>query len=65
MGIDTIFKIGAIGIIVATLSQILNKSGRDEQATFIVLAGVIVVMTIIVGMLSDLFNEVRTIFNFF
>lgn len=63
--IDIIFKVGAIGIIVAVFNQILSRTGRDEQAMFITLAGVIVVMALIVNMMNDLFMEVKTIFNLY
>lgn len=65
MDIDIIFKVGAIGIIIAIFTQILSKSGREEQAVFVTIAGVIVVMAIIIGMLNQLFNEVKTIFNIY
>ena len=49
MDIDLIFKVGAIGIVVAVFNQILTKTGRDEQAMLVTLAGVIVVMALIVA----------------
>lgn len=65
MDIDIIFKVGAIGILVAVFNQILSRTGRDEQAMFITLAGVIVVMALIVNMMNDLFMEVKSIFNLY
>lgn len=65
MDIDIILKVGAIGIIVAVFNQILTRTGREEQAMFVTLAGVIVVMALIINMLNDLFNEVKTIFNIY
>jgi len=65
MDIDIIFKVGAIGILVAVFNQILTRTGRDEQAMFITLAGVIVVMALIVNMMNDLFMEVKSIFNLY
>ncbi len=65
MDIDIIFKVGAIGILVAVFNQILSRTGRDEQAMFITLAGVIVVMALIINMMNDLFMEVKTIFNLY
>ncbi|WP_209511388.1 stage III sporulation protein AC [Sedimentibacter acidaminivorans] len=65
MDIDIIFKVGAIGILVAVFNQILSRTGRDEQAMFITLAGVIVVMALIINMMNDLFIEVKTIFNLY
>lgn len=65
MDINLIFKVGAIGIVVAVFNQILTKTGRDEQAMFVTLAGVIVVMALIVGMMNDLFTEVKSVFNLY
>lgn len=65
MNIDIIFKVGAIGIIVAVFNQILTRTGREEQAMFVTLAGVIVVMALIVNMMNELFVEVKSIFNLY
>lgn len=65
MDIDIILKVGAIGLIVAVFNQILSRTGRDEQAMFVTLAGVIVVMTLIINMLNNLFAEVKAIFNIY
>ena len=65
MDIDIILKVGAIGIIVAVFNQILTRTGREEQAMFVTLAGVILVMALIINMLNDLFIEVKTIFNIY
>ena len=62
MEIDIIFKIAAIGILTAVINQILKLSGKDEIATFVTLAGIIVVLFSIVDMISELFNTVRTLF---
>ncbi len=64
MEIDLIFKIAAIGIIISILNQVLTRSGREEQATMTTLAGVIVVLMIIAQKISDLFNLVKTLFQF-
>jgi len=61
--IDLIFKIAAIGIIVAVLNQVLIRSGREEQAMLTTLAGLIVVLTIIVSEISTLFDTVKTAFG--
>jgi stage III sporulation protein AC len=63
MGIDLIFKIAAIGILVSVLNQLLIRSGREEQAMLTTLAGLIVVLLIVVKEISNLFNTVKTIFN--
>lgn len=63
MDIDLIFKIAAIGIIVAVLNQVLVRSGREEQAMLTTLAGLIVVLMMIIGEISRLFETVKTIFE--
>ncbi|HEY9061226.1 MULTISPECIES: stage III sporulation protein AC [Pseudobacteroides] len=64
MGIDLIFRIAAIGILVSVLNAVLNKSGREEQAMMTTLAGLIVVLLMIVKEIAGLFDTVKTIFNF-
>ena len=64
MGIDVIFKIAAIGIAIAVLNQVLVKAGREEQAMFTTLAGVIVVLMLILQMVSEFFDSVRTFLEF-
>ncbi|MBE6762919.1 MAG: stage III sporulation protein AC [Ruminococcaceae bacterium] len=63
MDVDLIFKIAAIGIIVAVLNQVLIRSGREEQAMLTTLAGLIVVLTIIVAEISTLFETVKSAFG--
>lgn len=63
MDIDLLFKIAGIGIIVAVLYQILTKAGREDQAMMTTLAGMIIVLTLVVTKISDLFTTVRTVFN--
>ena len=64
MDVDLIFKIAAIGIIVAVLSQLLNRSGHEEQSTMVVLAGLVVVMMMLVQQISDLFSLIENLFRF-
>ena len=61
MDVDLIFKIAAVGIIVAVLNQLLVRSGREEQAMLTTLAGLIVVLTIIVTEIGDLFSTVKSV----
>ena len=63
MDVDLLFKIAAIGILVAVLHQVLVRAGREEQAMMTTLAGVIIVLSILVKEISNLFNSVRVIFN--
>lgn len=64
MDIDLIFKIAAIGIIVSILNQVLARSGRDEQATMTTLAGLVVVLMMLAQKISELFDLVKTLFQF-
>ena len=64
MEIDLVFKIAAIGIIVAVLNQLLVRSGREEQAMLTTLAGLIVVLSMIVTEISQLFDAVKSVFGF-
>ena len=63
MDVDLIFKVAAIGILVAVLNQLLIRSGREEQAMLTTLAGLIVVMMILIGEISDLFQLIKTTFG--
>ena len=63
MDIELVFKIAAIGIIVAVLNQLLIRSGREDQAMMTTLAGLIVVLMMLVQQISDLFDLVKTLFS--
>ncbi|MBQ7874842.1 MAG: stage III sporulation protein AC [Oscillospiraceae bacterium] len=63
MDVDMIFKIAAIGIIVAVLNQVLIRSGREEQAMMTTLAGLIVVLMMLIGEISNLFDTVKSVFG--
>ena len=63
MNVDFIFKIAAIGIVVAVLNQLLQRSGREEQAMMSTIAGLIVVLMMIVTEISNLFDTIKSIFN--
>lgn len=64
MDVDLIFKIAAIGILVAVLNQLLIKSGRDDQAMLTTLAGLIVVLFMMVNQVKLLFDTIKTTFGF-
>ena len=64
MEVDLIFKIAAVGILVAVLNQLLVRSGREEQAMMTTLAGLIVVMMLIVQKISELFALIQPVFDF-
>lgn len=63
MNVDFIFKIAAIGIVEAVLNQLLQRSGREEQAMMTTIAGLIVVLMMIVTEISNLFDTIKSIFN--
>ena len=63
MDIEFIFKIAAIGIIVAVLNMVLIRNGREEQAMLTTLAGVIVVLMMIIPQISNLFSTVKSLFD--
>lgn len=64
MDVDLIFKIAAIGILVAVLNQLLIRSGREEQAMMTTLAGLVVVLMILVQEISALFQMIKDLFHF-
>ncbi len=63
MNIDLIFKIAAVGIIVAVLNQVLIRSGREEQAMMTTLAGLIVVLMMIIQQIDVLFRTIKSVFG--
>jgi stage III sporulation protein AC len=65
MQVDLIFRIAAIGIIVAVLNQVLSRAGRDDMATMTTLAGVVVVLMMIVPEISSLFETVKSVFGLY
>ncbi|MGI6426649.1 MAG: stage III sporulation protein AC [Natronincolaceae bacterium] len=65
MNVDVIFKIAAIGIVVTILNQVLIKAGREEQAMLTTLVGVIVVLTMVINLVTNLFDTVKTMFQLY
>jgi stage III sporulation protein AC len=63
MEIDLVFKIAAIGIIVAVLNQLLIRSGREDQAMMTTLAGLVVVLSMLVQQISALFVTIQSLFD--
>ena len=63
MEIDLVFRIAAIGIIVAVLNQLLIRSGREDQAMMTTLAGLVVVLSILVKQISTLFVTIKALFS--
>ena len=63
MDISLILKVAGVGLLVAVSAQILSKYGRDEQATFVGIAGILVVLLMLVGEIGELFSTVRDMFG--
>ena len=64
MDVDMIFKIAAVGIIVAVLNQLLIRSGREDQALLTTIAGLIVALMMIISEISNLFDTIKQVFGF-
>ena len=62
MTVDIIFKIAAIGILITVITQVLKKSDRDDVATLVSVVGLVIVLTLVVNMVSELFETVKNIF---
>lgn len=65
MDIEIIFKIAAIGILAAVVCAILKQSGKDEIATFVSLASVIICLMMLLSMINDLFSTIRNLFSLY
>ncbi|MDE5729164.1 MAG: stage III sporulation protein AC [Clostridia bacterium] len=65
MDISIIFKIAAVGIIITIICQVLKKSDRDDIATLVSLVGLIIVLTVVISMIADLFANIKQLFEMF
>ncbi len=65
MSVDLVFRIAAIGILVAVLNQLLARSGREDMATMVTIAGLVIVLFMVIDVISDLFDNVKRIFNLY
>lgn len=63
MDVDLIFKIAAVGIIVAVINILLNRTGRDDQALMVTLAALVVVLALVVQQISNLFTLIKSLFG--
>ena len=63
MDINLLFKIAAVGILVAVLHQVLVRAGREDQAMMTTLAGLVIVLSMVIQQISSLFNTVRTLYD--
>ena len=62
LNIELIFKIAAIGILITVITQVLKKSDRDDVAMFVGIVGIVIVLTLVIGVVSDLFATIKNIF---
>jgi stage III sporulation protein AC len=65
MSVDLVFRIAAIGILVAVLNQLLSRAGRDDMATMVTIAGLVIVLFMVIDVVSNLFDNVKRIFNLY
>lgn len=64
MDVELIFKIAAVGILVAVLNLLLSRSGRDEMALLTTIAGLVVVLVLVLRQIAELFDLIKTLFEF-
>lgn len=65
LNFDLIFKIAAIGIVISILNVVLKQAGKEEQSQMLTLAGVVIVLMLVIQLISELFINIRTIFNLY
>lgn len=65
MSVDMVFKVAAVGVLVAVIGQVLSRAGREDIAMLTTLAGLIVALVMVVNMISDFFGSVRAIFSLY
>ncbi len=64
MDINLIFRIAGLGIFISIINMVLKQAGKEEQAQMLTLVGVIIVLMVVIQLISQLFNDVRTVFQF-
>ncbi|MFW6287123.1 MAG: stage III sporulation protein AC [bacterium] len=64
MDINLIFKIAGIGILISVINMVLKQADKEEQAQMLTLVGVVIVLMIVIQLIGDLFENVRTVFRF-
>lgn len=60
--VDLLFKLAGLGIVVAVLSQVLNRAGREELGTLVTVVGLVIALFLVVNLVSDLFSSLKSIF---
>jgi len=64
LDINLIFRIAGLGIFISIINIVLKQAGKEEQAQMLTLVGVIIVLMVVIQLISQLFNDVRTVFKF-
>jgi stage III sporulation protein AC len=65
MNVDLIFKIAAIGLVIAIINIVLQKAGREEIAMMTTLAGIVIVLLMVINLINQLFQSVKSIFKLY
>lgn len=65
LDVDILFKIAGIGIVISILSKVLDEAGRKEQAQMTTLVGVVIVLMMVIQLISQLFSNVKTMFQLY
>ena len=65
MNVDLIFKIAAVGILVAVINQVLEKAGKEEMAMMTTLTGIVIVLLMVVNLINQLFQNIKSIFRLY
>lgn len=65
MGIEVVFRIAGIGVLVAVACQLLKQTGRDDMAMLTALAGLIIVLSMVIGLIGSLFDKLKSIFDLY
>jgi len=65
MNVDLIFKIAAVGILIAVINVVLQKAGREEMAMMTTLAGIVIVLLMVINLINQLFQSVKSIFKLY
>lgn len=65
MNVDLIFKIASIGILLSVLHTVLDKAGKEEFGYITTLVGVVIVFSVVIGLISQLFDDIKTLFQLY
>ncbi|MBR6570121.1 MAG: stage III sporulation protein AC [Clostridia bacterium] len=65
MEVDLLFKLAGLGVVVAVLSQVLNRAGREELGTLVTVVGLVIALFLVVNLISDLFSSLKSLFSLY